>query len=127
MRKSLTKIISAGAIFLTLVGCGQPQYRFNGKIGEEQISYKDSDLFGNNHNLTVVRDGKKIEYRCISFSGKNEVSQVVIFDEKGLGTIYKNDSFGDKVIVAGQEKYNKYLKKILSFKQDEQEKVIKTL
>lgn len=103
---------------LALAGCGQPQYRFDGKLGNEHVKYYDSDLAGLNHNLEVERkDGTKIKYECRNIFGGNGVSFVTITKD-GVSIKYEDDKVGAEVIKEGQKQYVQYLADILAAKQN---------
>ncbi|MEI6849917.1 MAG: hypothetical protein WCK29_02680 [archaeon] len=64
MRKTLTNLALAGTLALGLAGCtGNPQYLFDGKIGNEKVRYHDNGLDESDHILEVTKEnGLKIKY-----------------------------------------------------------------
>jgi len=124
MKKTLTKIIGAGALTLALIGCGQPEYRYDGQIEfvsggaieEEKVKYYDTDFLNSQHVLQVVQsDGTLLVYRCMGLSGSNKVNSIMIAKQGAIG-IYGRDKYGDEVLKKGQKQYDWYLAKILETK-----------
>ena len=116
MKKTLTNMAGVGVLALSLIGCGQPEYRYDGKIGEEKVKYYDFDLFNNQHILEVTKsNGTFVKYRCQSICGYNNVQDVVIAKD-GIVTGYEKDEIGTLVVKEGQKQYDNYLAKIIETK-----------
>lgn len=65
--KTLTNLVLAGALVMGGVGCYayHPEYHFNGKIGDEQVKFNESDNLtcDNFLILTVIKaDQSKVVY-----------------------------------------------------------------
>lgn len=113
VRKSLTNIILAGALALGGTGCSNnPEFHFNGKIGEEQVKFYEI-LFGEVNILKVVKaDGSKVKYADFNDDFKLEYVKITVGDNT---TKYNADSKNPVVtgiVEKAQKEFDAYLTKI---------------
>jgi len=62
IRETLTSIVLVGALALGVAGCkDNPEYHFNGKIGEEQVKFYERELGIHNILEVIKADGSKVK------------------------------------------------------------------
>ena len=113
IKKTLISIVLAGALALG-AGCstGNPEYHFNGKIGQERVYFHEAD-FGTDNILEVVKaNGSKIKYADLNNDFKLEYVEITIGDNTT-----KYDSRSKNPVVTGivekaQKEFDAYLVKI---------------
>ncbi len=115
MRKSL-KLLIGGALVASMVGCGNPQYAYEGMIGNERVNYVDEGMFNCKHVLTVLREGKIIKFVDVEVFGEVDGLREVIITDKRGATIYSNNEIGRDVLREGKKQYEEYLAKIIELK-----------
>ena len=133
LKNNLTNIILAGALALSASGCSKHEkyarYQYSGKIGEEQVTFKEYDFLGCNLEekdfLMTFTSGcnvlyiKKVKGILVEYSDDNNDLKLDKFEiiKDGKRTIYWDDIIGKKVLEEEQSKYDCYLAKILKLKE----------
>ncbi len=114
VRKTLTSIILAGALALGGAGCSNnPEYHFNGKIGEEQVKFYEVDLGGNHNILEVVKaDGSKVKYRDLNDDFKLEYVQITVGDNTTKYNASSTNPVVKGIVEKAQKEFDDYLAKI---------------
>ena len=116
IRKTLGTIVLASAI--GLIGCGyDPQYIFNGNIGEEYIEFSEN-VTGDVNILRVVRaDRREIVYKDVNDDFKVDI--VYITTINGTTERYSEGELGDPILSEAQKQFDRYLENIINHKQQE--------
>ena len=118
MKKGLAKIALLGTLALASAGCStqNSKYNFNGKIGNDLVSFENglnllrSHVFQN--NLIVTKpEGTVIKYT--DFTGDDLKLDEVEITKNGVTRTYSPTNDIDKPVVdSAQVQFNDYLKKI---------------
>ena len=113
IRKTLTSIVLAGALALGGAGCSNnPEYHFNGKIGEEQVKFYEGD-FGNDNFLEVVKtDGSKVVYGDIDDDFKLDYVKITVGDNTTKYNASSSNPIVSGIVEKAQKEFDDYLTKI---------------
>jgi len=113
VRKTLTSIVLAGALALGGAGCSNnPEYHFNGKIGEEQVKFYEEDA-GNDNILEVVKtDGSKVKYGDLNDDFKLEYVQITVGDNTTKYNASSTNPVVKGIVEKAQKEFDDYLTKI---------------
>jgi len=114
VRKTLTSIVLAGALALGGAGCSNnPEYHFNGKIGEEQVKFYEEDLGGDDNILEVVKaDGSKVKYGDLNDDFKLEYVQITVGDNTTKYNASSTNPVVKGIVEKAQKEFDNYLTKI---------------
>ncbi|MBN2459632.1 hypothetical protein JXB28_05080 [Candidatus Woesearchaeota archaeon] len=114
IKRTLGTIVLASALALGVSGCTDgSRYHYNGKIGEEKVSFYEADML-NDNILEVTRvDGTIVRYSDIDDDLKLDYVDIT---KDGETTRYRRNVIGRKVVEEGQLQFNGYLTKILELK-----------
>lgn len=121
MNKTLTSIIGASFLAFSSAGCEAKydKYRYNGKIGEEQVEFRSEYFWGDDRNFLTIRkpDGRVIKY---ADAEKNDLKLEwveITKDDKTKG--YTDNEIGKPVLEEAQKQFDNYLQKIKELKTKE--------
>nr|MBI4156242.1 hypothetical protein [Candidatus Woesearchaeota archaeon] len=125
--KTLRNIVLASALALGSTGCGvdQSRYNYDGKIGEDNVIFKDGNFpsLTDNNVLTVTKpDGRFISY-VTSFGGDLTLRYVLIKKNDHTTQYTRHNDVGKLVLDEAQKQFDKYLKIILRIKQQDSDRV----
>jgi hypothetical protein len=115
--RTLRTIVLAASIGLAVSSCSyaNPQYHFNGEIGEEQIKfYEYFSLIGQGRNVLEVRkpDGRVITYKDKGNDFKVDSVCIHIIGDMPVVCYSKGSEVGDVILEEVQKQFGKYLEKI---------------
>ncbi len=116
IKKTLTSIVLAGALALGTAGCSKDhsQYKYEGKIGEEQVTFTEKAYFllGGDNILTVTKpDGRVINY-VDDFKDDLKLEYVEI-TKNGQTTKYTaDDEVGKPILEKAQKQFDTYMQQI---------------
>ena len=116
IRKTLTSIVLAGALALGTAGCNRDhsQYKYYGKIGEEQVTFIEKEylLKEDDNILTVIKsDGRIIRY--VDKYGDDLVLEYVKITANGSTIKYiADDEVGKSILKESQKQFDIYLEDI---------------
>ena len=110
-------------VFFSTFGKGYNEYRFNGKLGEDNVSFSEENnsdrifRFTKGYILRVERpDGTAVEYNDHN-GGDLKIERLSIFDnEKVQRKYYLSNEFDQPVMEEAQRQFDSYLQKIKEFK-----------
>ncbi len=117
IRKTLTSIVLVGTLALGAVGCSKDhsQYKYDGKIGEDQVTFIEKDYFFNaadDNILTVTKqDGRVIKY--VDRLGEDLKLEYVEITQSGQTTKYTaDDEVGKSILEEAQKQFDAYIQQI---------------
>ena len=114
IKKTLASIALLGVMAFGTTGCNDySQYKYNGKIGEEQVTFIHKNyLIGNYNTLTVKKsDGRVINYKDLWSNDLNLEDVSITANGKTIDYARRNKV--EKVVLeVAQKKFDKYLQKI---------------
>lgn len=114
IKKTLASIALLGVMAFGTTGCNDySQYKYNGKIGEEQVTFiHKAGFLDDNNTLTVKKpDGRVINYKDLWNNDLN--LEDVSVTANGKTTDYTGRNKVEKVVLGvAQKKFDKYLQKI---------------
>lgn len=112
IRKNLGKIAVSGLLIGSLVGCSNPEYHFDGMIGEDKVRFYERGMFKQDDYLEVIKpNGTKILY--YKFNGTGGLQEVTIQkkDEEPI-TYCNRPGIGNPILEKALPQYKDYLRKI---------------
>jgi len=114
IRKTLTSIVLAGALALGGAGCSNnPEYHFNGKIGEEQVKFSEGKGKAYSNILEVVKaDGSKIRYADLDDDFKLDYVQITVGDNTTIYNAGSSNPVVTGIVEKAQKEFDDYLTKI---------------
>ena len=120
LKRNLGKIVLASTVGLGLVGCSNPEYHFDGMLGEDKVKFYEIGFLKDDDYLEVIKpDGRKIVYEVINDLFTNHIISVEITSQ-GVTKRYEVGRKDTKEIVeVAQKQFDEYLKKILETKKQE--------
>lgn len=116
IRKTLTSIVLAGALALSAAGCGRnySQYKYDGKIGKDKVTFTETrhTLNWDNNILTVIKpDGRVIQYvDTVADDLKLEYVKITKNDQTTKYTA--SDEVGKPILEEAQKQFDNYMKQI---------------
>jgi len=117
IKKTLISIVLAGALALGISGCRKDhsQYVYNGKIGEDQVTFTEKKYFlgSDDDNILIVKksDGRFIRY--VDRLGEDLKLENVEIKANGQTINYTaNDEVGKPILAEAQKQFDVYLQKI---------------
>lgn len=121
IKKILTTIVLAGALALSGAGCRKdyPQYHYNGKIGEDNITFfelrTDYGLAGQNILIVKKSDGRIISY-IDKLKEDLKLESVDIAKGSKRISYTAKDKVGKQILEEAQKQFDSYLKQIIDLK-----------
>jgi|SRR3989344_2981753 len=113
VRKTLTSIVLAGALALGGAGCSNnPEYHFNGKIGEEQVKFYEKDLANDNFLEVVKADGSKVKYGDFDDDFRLDHVQITVGDNTTKYNANSTNPMAKGIVKKAQKEFDDYLTKI---------------
>lgn len=117
-RKTLTNIVLAGTVSFG-VGCltsNNPEYSFNGKIGEDQVVFSENATFDHccsNYLYVTKADGSIIVYVDIDDDNKLDHVRITIGENTTKYSSNSSNPVVKDVLQKAQIEFDYYLSKII--------------
>ncbi|MDP2673160.1 MAG: hypothetical protein Q8O84_05085 [Nanoarchaeota archaeon] len=113
IRKNLTNIVLAGALALGVAGCGNnPEYHFNGKIGEKQVKFYEKIAGGINILEVVEADRSKSKYIDSNNDFKLDCVEITVGDNITEYYAASENPVVLEILEKAQKEFDAYLTKI---------------
>ncbi len=113
LKKTLKTIVTIAVIALNLVGCNDNlEYKFNGKIGEENVRFYECDVDSKNYLEVIKSDGSKVIYCDLDNDLKLDCLKITVGDNT---TEYSSESQIpniDEIFQKARTQFDNYLAKI---------------
>lgn len=114
--------IGMGLATLTIIGgtvlasgcTPNPEYHFDGNIGEDHVRFYEKDLYHANILEVIRPNGTMIKYLDY-FLNDFKIDSIEITKD-GVTSEYVNDPAGKAVLEEGQSQFDSYLKQIVEIK-----------
>ena len=121
IKNNIAKIVVPTLLLGSLIGCGDSEYHFDGKIGDEHVRYYEKRN-ANDYLEITKKDGTKIilyqHYFTTDFGKKLSSIKIQKKGEKEP-RIYMDESEDKIILDRGYALWNKYREKILNKKSEE--------
>ena len=111
IRKTLTSIVLAGALALGTAGCSRDhsQYKYDGKIGEDQVKFTEKDA------IALRKKAEKLDGRIIQYVDRSDdlkLGYVEITANSQTMRYTANDEVGKAILEEAQEQFDTYMNQI---------------
>ncbi|MBU1203686.1 MAG: hypothetical protein KKG60_01310 [Nanoarchaeota archaeon] len=116
-RKTLTSMVLVGVLALGISGCRKDhsQYKYDGKIGEDQVIFREKSYLGISSDDNILRvikpDGRIIEYKD-RLRDDLKLESVEITKDGQTTTYYLDDEIGKPILKEAQKQFDNYLQQI---------------
>ena len=108
-KETLVSLVLVGLSTLGGAGCSNnPEYRFNGKIEEEEVRFYEKTLWGINNLLEVVKaDGSKLKYFDSNDDFRIESVEITAGDNTTIYAVGSRNPVVAGIVEKAQKEFDK--------------------